>query len=213
MSLTYAAGQHGNRYPLAKNAIFSSLQGEGRMRGVRMTFIRLAGCNVGCPQCDTDYSRARVESVDAIVSEAISVTPSAVPSPWAWITGGEPSMFDLAPLTAALSHHQFRVAIATSGVGRVDTPRSFLSVSPHRPGFVQRSGDELKLVDGLGGVTLDELAADCDDGTTDFEHRYVQPLSVGHVESPESLARCRDFLARNPTWALSRQDHLYWGVA
>jgi len=35
--------------------IFSSIQGEGKYVGVRQIFIRFAGCNVNCKNCDTDY--------------------------------------------------------------------------------------------------------------------------------------------------------------
>ena len=35
---------------------FHSLQGEGHHSGRSAFFIRLAGCNVGCPWCDTKHS-------------------------------------------------------------------------------------------------------------------------------------------------------------
>lgn len=44
--------------------IFSSVQGEGPYVGYRQIFIRLAGCNMLCKYCDTDYKKkdqARVE--------------------------------------------------------------------------------------------------------------------------------------------------------
>lgn len=34
--------------------IFSSIQGEGKYVGCRQLFIRLIGCNLDCPYCDTD---------------------------------------------------------------------------------------------------------------------------------------------------------------
>lgn len=37
--------------------VFSSIQGEGRLIGCRQIFIRMAGCNLDCEYCDTDFSR------------------------------------------------------------------------------------------------------------------------------------------------------------
>lgn len=38
---------------LPVNEIFSSIQGEGPYVGVRQIFLRLPGCNLSCPYCDT----------------------------------------------------------------------------------------------------------------------------------------------------------------
>lgn len=42
------------KYPVME--VFSSIQGEGAMMGMPVTFVRLAGCNLNCPWCDTKES-------------------------------------------------------------------------------------------------------------------------------------------------------------
>jgi organic radical activating enzyme len=93
---------------------FSTLQGEGFHQGKAAFFIRLAGCDVGCVWCDVkeswDVSEKQVRKIKAIVAEASKYKGSI-----AVITGGEPLMYDLAPLTVALQLAGFQTNIETSG--------------------------------------------------------------------------------------------------
>jgi len=201
-------------YPIAPNGIFYSLQGEAHLRGFPMTFVRLGGCSVGCPQCDTDYTVADKLTADEIVREAIKVRHPADRDSWVWITGGEPADHDLRPLLSKFKAVGFSTAVATSGSKRVIPPVDWLSVSPHSywpDRFHQRYGNEVKLVDGLNGLDLEIWVAEWDD-KIDFMYRYVQPLSRNKQEDPESLKRCIEFVKKNPRWALSRQDHHYWAM-
>lgn len=203
------------KYPLAPNPIFWTLQGEGHLRGFQMTFVRLAGCSVGCAQCDTDYRVDSKADEEQIVDRVTEAQPKGDRDAWVWITGGEPTDHDLRPLLRALKARGFSTALATSGVRRMIPPVDWLSVSPHaadRAQFQQRYGNELKIVDGLNGINLEQWHNDNPDGTNDFLYRYVQPISRDGVEDPSSLARCMEFLKRRPTWALSRQDHRAWNV-
>lgn len=212
-----------DRYPIAPNGIFWSIQGEGHLRGFQMGFIRLAGCSVGCPQCDTDYSVFE-KLTPAEVVERCRATFPVSRDQWVWVTGGEPTDHDLRPLMAALAGAGYRIALATSGVRPHIPPVDWLSVSPHSadPGrFRQRYGAELKLVDGLHGLSLEEWVKAWGD-RAHFMYRYVQPASwrggfhgpAGQAwhEDPASLKRCLEFLRTHPDWALSRQDHHAWAV-
>src|SRR5262245_44582522 len=80
---------------------FYSIQGEGFHQGRAAYFIRLAGCDVGCVWCDVKESWTadpkQVTSIEGITKEA-SKNSSAI----AIITGGEPLLYDLNPLTASL---------------------------------------------------------------------------------------------------------------
>jgi 7-carboxy-7-deazaguanine synthase len=201
------------RYPLARDGIFWTIQGEGHLVGQQMVFIRLAGCSVGCAECDTDYGVYERAEADELVADVMSITPTTSRDRWVWITGGEPTDHDLMPLFRALRAAGYSIALATSGVRRVIPPVDWLSVSPHALGLVQRYGSELKLVDGLGGVDLEQWATANPDSTTDFMLRFVQPLTIDGVPSKASLARCLKFLETHPNWSLSEQSHRRWGVA
>ena len=57
-----------NQQPVEKQAhdqevdlhsIFRTIQGEGPFSGWSAVFVRLAGCNLQCPLCDTDYTQGR----------------------------------------------------------------------------------------------------------------------------------------------------------
>lgn len=199
------------QYPLAPQGVYWSLQGEGHLRGFGMVFIRLAGCSVGCAQCDTDYSVSVRLEAEAIADSANALTPQSVKDRWAWITGGEPTDHDLKPLIAALRSHGFSVAVAISGHKRLIPPVEWLSVSPHNSDLIyQTYGNEIKLVDGLNGLDMNEWIQRYPDDKTDFFYRYVQPMSIRGIEQKDSLWRCKLFLERHPNWALSRQDHNIW---
>lgn len=205
-------------YAVAPGGIFWSLQGEAHLRGFQMAFVRLAGCSVGCPGCDTNYSVAEKLAPEEVAARVAQVMPIDRDQ-WVWITGGEPTDRDLRPLLAALKARGWSVALATSGAHRMIPPVDWLSVSPHSSDpakFIQRYGNEVKLVDGLNGLDLDEWHAAWD-SRVDFLYRYVQPASVlaggRWVEDDGSLARCLAFLRKHPRWALSRQDHHVWGVS
>ena len=198
-------------YPLAPSGIFWSHQGEGHLRGFGMVFLRLATCSVGCAGCDTDYSVAEKLDPVQIAIRVMRELPRTVVDRWVWVTGGEPADFDLRPLLSELRKYPISIAVATSGHKRVIPPVDWLSVTPHDLSKQrQRYGNEVKIVDQLDH-NLDDFNGEPDVGG--FMYRYVQPLSVDGKEDPESLERCKRFLQRFPHWALSRQDHVHWGLA
>jgi 7-carboxy-7-deazaguanine synthase len=198
-------------YALAPQGVFWTVQGEGLLAGTPMVFVRLAGCSVGCPGCDTDYSVASRASAAEIANwVACEMTANTA---WVWLTGGEPLDRDLFPLLSALRRIPgLSIAVATSGM-RWPTPEErrhidFLSVSPHAPGWVLREGDELKVVPGLNGLAMGDLAEDIQAWPVQFAGRFVQPL----WGDPASLKQCLEFVGRSPGWRISWQGHKGYSV-
>ncbi len=118
----------GDGLSLAVNSIFYTIQGEGPFAGSPAVFIRLAGCNLQCPMCDTEYTaRLHMKLIDitAAVSNAIPVWPhgrsATQPEPYkppvnlVVITGGEPFRQPIGRLVMALRHIGYRVQVETNG--------------------------------------------------------------------------------------------------
>lgn len=201
------------KYAIAPNGIWFAPQGEAHLCGFQMAFLRLAGCSVGCAECDTDYSVDWKGTPEQVADEVLWVMPDGYRDKWVWITGGEPYDRDLLPLFRSLWKRDCRIAVATSGEHAAIHGIDWLSVSPHGGPLRQPYGHEVKLVVGLNGLDPYEWQRKYPDSQTDFWYRYVQPLALedGSI-CPESLAVCLRFLKDNPNWAMSQQNHKLWGV-
>lgn len=96
------------------HSIFLTIQGEGPFSGTPAIFVRLAGCQLKCPLCDTDYTSNRSkmaiwEILDRVKELANRQTRLVV------ITGGEPFRQSLGPLFRALEANSFYVQVETNG--------------------------------------------------------------------------------------------------
>lgn len=88
---------------LAVQSIFPTIQGEGPFAGQCATFIRLAGCNLACHFCDTEFESGMVRPpapVEKIVERVLAM-PSHVQR-LVVITGGEPLRQNIALLVDML---------------------------------------------------------------------------------------------------------------
>jgi len=105
--------------------IWDTFQGEGPFVGLPATFVRLAHCNLKCPQCDTNYTDGVLTMpVEDVVTKVIKMWPQASRDAWRkewWerklvvLTGGEPFRQDISTLAHLLVRSSFHVQIETNG--------------------------------------------------------------------------------------------------
>lgn len=99
------------------HSIFQTIQGEGPFNGTPAIFIRLAGCNLQCPMCDTEYTEGSLPYTATAILSTLMVMVGPNPSffPLIVITGGEPFRQPIGHLINILLSEGYRVQIETNG--------------------------------------------------------------------------------------------------
>ena len=189
---------------------FYTIQGEGYYQGRAAYFVRLGGCDVGCPWCDVkeswDASIHPQMSVAEIVAEIVDSGAKICV-----ITGGEPLMYDLNELTAALRNNNIRSHVETSGAYPARGAFDWITVSPKRykppVDSILPLASELKVVinhrndfrwaEGYAA----RVSADC--------KLYLSPEWEQQEEmAPEMI----EYVKEHQQWEISLQIHKYLSI-
>jgi 7-carboxy-7-deazaguanine synthase len=95
--------------------LYKSVQGESSFAGVPCIFVRLAGCNLRCSWCDSEYTFTGGQpfTADEIVAQIEALQPCRLIE----FTGGEPMLQarELLPLMTSLLETNYTLMIETSG--------------------------------------------------------------------------------------------------
>ncbi len=190
---------------LQLSEIFYSVQGEGAWSGTPAVFVRLAGCNLNCRFCDTDYALKFFASVDDVVAR---VRETGGDCPMVVLTGGEPlAQTESSALIDALRADGRRVHVESNGTIDVGLPGDvWLTVSPKErlaPPMARRA-NEVKLI--VDGRVPDEWLAD-------FAGRdvpiFLQPEGNKAANIATAVAAAK---AQPDRYRLSVQMHKFIGV-
>jgi len=197
-------------YPVTE--VFPTLQGEGRYTGSPAYFIRLAGCDVGCSWCDVKESW-QVENHPQIEVDELVLGAKESGLSMVVLTGGEPCMFNLEPITYALKKEGFKIHLETSGAHPIIGDFDWITLSPKKfkPCLPESylKADELKVVivnkhdlkwsveqaRNVPGDTLLYLQPEWD------RREKVHELIMGFLCSVEG-----------ESWSLSTQTQKYLGI-
>lgn len=187
--------------------IFTSVQGEGMHMGRKATFIRLAGCNLACPWCDTKSSWSQ-ESADVMSIEDIENRVKY--ESFVVITGGEPTIHkhhDLAMLVESLHEMGCTVAVETNGTNEVPGNFDWITCSPKPPLYKihpSLKADELKFV-----VTEDfKWCAITPEMRQCYANRiWLQPDGTSEQTMKASWKECLHLVESDPRLRIGVQLH------
>jgi len=192
----------------AVNDIFYSIQGEGYWTGTPAVFVRLAGCNLRCKWCDTDHTKKAELTAEQILMEIKAMVPRGIINLPVVLTGGEPTLQELAPLTTNLKQNGFTIAIESNGTNlkRVPNEVDWITVSPKSDWMYSTriKCDELKV------ILTDDINPEDFRLTMYAEHYFLQPLYID--SRPSNLNDVVEYVKENPVWRLSLQVHKMIGI-
>ncbi len=196
-------------YSLPLMEAFYTLQGEGYHKGGAAYFIRIGGCDVGCHWCDVKESwNAALHPpthIDEIVRGAKQYSDTVV------VTGGEPLMWPMEPLTNLLHSKEINIHIETSGAYPLSGNWDWFCLSPKKNKLpikeAYERADELKMIiynkDDIRFA--EEQAFKVGSGCKLFlqpewsKRDVIMPLLV-------------DYVLDNPKWKVSLQTHKYLNI-
>ncbi len=188
---------------------FYTIQGEGYHKGTAAYFIRIGGCDVGCHWCDVkeswDAKLHPPSSIETIAEQAAEFSDTIV------VTGGEPLMWDMNPLTSLLKQKTLKTHIETSGAYPLTGDWDWICLSPKKRKLpiseVYSKANELKVIvyNKDDFKFAEEQAAkvpqDC--------ILYLQPeWSVREKVTPSIV----EYVMKHPKWKISLQTHKYLNI-
>lgn len=198
----------GDNLPVMEH--FYTLQGEGVHQGRAAYFIRLGGCDVGCVWCDVKESWDAAKHPVYTV-ENLCATVKATPAQIVVITGGEPLLHNLAPLTTALHNAGLRVHIETSGSSPLSGSLDWITLSPKK--FKAPLPEVLPYANELKVIVFNKSDFDWAEGwaakVSSTCKLFLQPeWSKADQITPLIV----EYIKAHPEWQLSLQIHKYINV-
>jgi organic radical activating enzyme len=196
--------------------IFYSLQGEGGRQGEASIFIRLAGCNLQCPFCDTDFAGGQPMTADEILAAIASF-----PCRWIIWTGGEPALQLTSAIIRFFNGKGYLQAIESNGCFPLPEGLAYSTISPKPASSFQKN--HLMEIGDYATINpeVDEIRLPVRDG--DFlpdikilpvsKKYFVSPIfEKNDIETKQNIDRCIDLVKKNPQWQLSVQMHKLIGI-
>ena len=198
----------GMQLPLVEE--FYTLQGEGYHTGKAAYFIRIGGCDIACRWCDSKISwnpmLHPLVKIETIITNALKTPANAVV-----VTGGEPSLYNLEPLTSRLKEHGIKTFIETAGAKPLTGQWDWICLSPKRQSPPHESfynlANELKVI----------IYDDEDYRWAEEVAEKVNPDCLFYLQSEwsryeQNIPHIVDYVKNYPKWNVSLQSHKFMHI-
>ncbi len=199
--------EKGEMLPIMES--FYTIQGEGFHKGTASYFIRTGGCDVGCHWCDVkeswDENDHPIIPVKEIVKKSLEFSDCVV------VTGGEPLMWDMGPLTKELKNYNKKTHIETSGAYPLTGVWDWVCLSPKKAKLpiedTYNHAHELKII----------IYNNNDFKFAEQEAKKVNKNAILYLQPEwgkreEMMPLMVDFIKKNPKWRISLQTHKYLNI-
>jgi len=188
---------------------FYTIQGEGYHKGTAAYFIRIGGCDVGCHWCDVKESwLAELHpptDTDKIVSNAVKYSDTIV------VTGGEPLMWDMGPLTAQLKSKGLKTHIETSGAYKLTGQWDWICLSPKKMKLptkeIYDKAHELKVI-----IYNKDDFRFAEEQAMNVNEDCILYLQPEWSKREKMMPQIVDYVMANPKWKVSLQTHKYLNI-
>lgn len=197
----------GEMLPLMEE--FYTIQGEGFYKGTAAYFVRIGGCDVGCHWCDVKESwNANLHpptKIEEIVANASKYSDTVV------VTGGEPLMWNMNPLTSLFRKKNVKTHIETSGAYALTGHWDWICLSPKKTklpqGDVYKEAHELKMI-----VFNKDDFRFAEEQATKVNKDCILYLQPEWSKREQVIPEIVDYVMKNPKWKVSLQTHKYLNI-
>jgi organic radical activating enzyme len=189
---------------------FYSIQGEGFHTGKAAYFLRIGGCDVGCSWCDTKFAwDSRHWEMTHISSIISAVRDSGADS--VVVTGGEPLMYSLEPLTGELKALNIETYLETSGSHELTGIWDWICLSPKKnlppAGNICSLAGELKVI----------IESEDDFKWAEKYRKKVNPACKLYLQPEWStykqiMPQMVEYVKKHTRWSISLQSHKFMGI-
>ena len=199
--------KNGKHLPVMES--FYTIQGEGFHSGSPAHFIRTAGCDVGCGWCDVkeswDEDLHPIVDIRTLINDVKSDCNIVV------VTGGEPLLWNMKPLTKLLKKNNFKTHIETSGSSKLTGDWDWICLSPKKRkspmSEVYKKANELKMI-----IYNNSDFKFAEEQAKKVNSQCMLFLQPEWTRKDLIMPKIVDYVMKNSKWKISLQTHKYLNI-